>query len=368
MKSPAQLIILGLFFLLLKYHPAHAQQQMQFDLSGLPLFWQTVDILKSDRMPTEEQWDQLFQHPAYQQIDRQGQRKRRLIRNMPIAFMPSKKAKLDSILTQTEGFSNFVCSHLVEAAQQRKMLDQFAVKLEKGDLTQKALTAAKQYLPRGTTERFAPPKVYLILFEPNGFGGPNLVLDLLHVIKNSEVENISFIAHEAHHSYRSRLDEIEFPDNKSDDFLLLYAFAGLLEEGIASMLDKKEYPQIDIHSIPEDKRSDIVTFNQAFANAPNTLQQMDRWLQEMKANPSQTAELGKQIHSSLTWGGHPDGLYMALAIEKTLGRKKLIATNDDPFEFFMVYNKAAKKSKGGYYRFSKESEAFVKELRKRYVK
>lgn len=165
---------------------------------------------------------------------------------------------------------------------------------------------------------------------------------------------------------RLQVDQINFPNAESDDYLLLHANAGLLEEGIACMLDKKHYPQMDMHSVGEEMRPIISTFNKAFANTPNTLKQIDQWLQQIHQDPSKTAEFGKMIHGSLTWGGHPDGMYMAMAIEKALGRKKLVAANDNSFEFFLLYHKAAKKLKGEYHQFSKESLKLVRSLKKKY--
>lgn len=46
----------------------------QIDLSGVPLFWEVVDSLKRDVMPSKAAWKKLFDHPAYQQIQKSGNR------------------------------------------------------------------------------------------------------------------------------------------------------------------------------------------------------------------------------------------------------------------------------------------------------
>jgi len=342
-------------------------QTAQFDLSGLPLFWEIAEILQSDRMPTQDEWDRLFSHPAYAQIDRQGQRKRRLKHNLPIVFMPSKKTTLDSILTQSNGFNRRMCTHLKEAAGKRKELNQYAQKLQQSDLPEQAIAAAQNYLPPGITEQNPAPTIYLILFESNGFGGDNIVLDLLNVMNNTEKENLGFIAHEAHHSYSGPIEKTQYPDRNSEHYLLVHAFGGLLSEGIASMLDKQHYPGTDLSTLAESRRPIIGAFNEAFQHAPETLRKMDSLLVKIAAGPNNVSELGKEIHGSLTWGGHPDGMHMAIAIEKAFGRKKLVRLNEDPFAFLMTYSKAAKKLGEGYHVFSKESLSFIKKLEKKYI-
>ncbi len=365
MKSPHHLIWTLLSFCF--FTSSSICQTLEFDFSGLPLFWEVVDILEKNREPSDAEWNKLFSHPAYLQIDQQGQRKRRLLKYMPYAYMPSNKKILDSILTKTDGYANFVCSHLVEVAKNRKELSEYAEWLKESGYPEKALEAAKVYLPPGMTEQFEPPKVYLILFERNGFGGRNLVLDLFNVMNNKDEKNIGFIAHEAHHSYRGRIDKSRSPERESEYYLLYYAFSGLLEEGIACLLDKRHYPDLDLNTVSEDERSSIQTFRKAYINAPNTFKKMDENLKKIASGGPNTAELGKQIHSSLTWGGHPDGMYMAVAIEKALGRKKLIKLNGNAFAFFLAYNKAAKKLKGDHYIFSKESIKLVKSLEKQFI-
>jgi hypothetical protein len=83
----------------------HSQtaEDASFDFSALPLFWQTVDILEQDRMPTDAEWTVLFDHPGYRQIERQAQRGRVIRDVMPLVFMPSRQAARDSMLAGTHG-------------------------------------------------------------------------------------------------------------------------------------------------------------------------------------------------------------------------------------------------------------------------
>jgi hypothetical protein len=92
--------------------------------------------------------------------------------------------------------------------KRRDSLDAFVSQLEPNRfaLPRVALDSVRAYLPERVLSGTAPP-IYILLFENNGFGGAEISLDLLRMLRDDAVHLHRFLAHELHHSYMQRLPE-----------------------------------------------------------------------------------------------------------------------------------------------------------------
>ena len=342
-----------------------------FDVSALPLFWQTVDILAQDQEPTDEEWSRLFDHPGYQQIERSGRRATVLRDVMPAVFMPSREAGLDSLLGSTDTtmrsqLRRRVATHLVQVRERRDELNAYAGKLTGGELIGRAHEAALRMLPADRADNLRTPTVYVMLFEDNGFGGSAVAVDLLSLEGRSEDATIGYLGHELHHGYLGQIDRSNDPPFEDDLYLVVATLSALQWEGMASMVDKERFLDPNrAMQLDEIEREDATFFADAYRETPEILRQVDSILAGIHEGRLEPSESGRELRGMLPWGGHPNGMYMAKAIEGAFGRERLVAV-DDPFTFLLIYQEAAA-SVDGAFRFSDPTLDFVRSLRERFV-
>lgn len=332
-------------------------QPISVDFSGIPLFWRTVDILKTDRLPTQAEWDTLFLHPAYKQIQANGNRCTLLKKYMPMVYMPSRNEQLQKILSGDDDFIKSLCNHLSRINEERKAITESRINFK--ELAAKALKASLDYLPTSIKkEQF--PTIYVILFEPNGFGNPEVVLDLLFMYHSDEISNFGLIAHEAHHALRGKVAQYKRLNTTAPYTSIYNGITGLELEGIPSMLDKKDWIYKDSIQMNTEQKE----FINAYRSSPVIFKTLDSLFSLVQKKKIASDKVG-DIKSMLFWGGHANGMYMAMAIEKVLGRSYLGSLVGRPIDFFLAYQQAAKKSKE-YYLFSQETETLLNEIKEKY--
>lgn len=339
------------------------------DLSALPLFWQAVDILETERMPTDEEWARLFDHPGYQQIQWSGNRATVMREVMPLVFMPSQRGALDSMLG-SEGthlrnrLHRRVGEHLARARELRSELEAYALELEQRDLVGRGAEAALEYLPAEKLVDVARPPAYILLFENNGFGGATIALDLLSLMDRSDEANIAYIGHELHHAYLGRLDQSEAPASSDPRRHVENMLSALWWEGTASLVDKQGYLNPNARNqLNDSDREGAEDFAIYYEETPGMLRTIDSVLTGISRG-ALSEETAGELRQELPWGGHPNGMYMASAIERALGKDRLLAVSDQ-YSFFLRYNEAAEELR--LFRFSSPSVAYVEHMREAFV-
>ena len=341
-----------------------SQVDMAFDLSGLELFWEVADVLESERNPAAEQWDRLFEHPAYAQIQHSGQRQPVLREVIPLVFMPSRQAALDSMLTSTDpprrgGLYRLVARHLMSVRNQRDELMAYAAELEESDMLDRGLETARGLLPDMDYGDVTPPTAFVILFEENGFGGANLALDLLLLRNRGAKLNSAYLGHEIHHAYLGRADPTRHPADEPDAFVV-HSLSALHYEGLASMVDKPLLLDVNRRGeLPESEREVAQRFTEFYLDSPKMLETIDSVLRGIATGALDADSSGRALRGMLPWGGHPNGLFMAQTIERAFGRNELVAIVD-PFSFALRYDAAAERE--GASRFSKATREYLTRL------
>ena len=330
------------------------------DTTGISLFWDVVSKLKDDQVPRESEWNKLFDHPAYKQIQKSGNRCTLLRKYMPIVYMPSKKEELKSILEKESDFIKGLCRHLTAAGDHKQQLTDFLRKKDFSNWIDNAYQLAIKYLPDNINKDDFPT-VYIILFENNGFGSPHIVLDLYRLYNEEEQANIRVIGHEAHHVFREKLLKTKDVDTKDENYQLHNGISSLQLEGMASMIDKYHWLQTPLHELKLERHE----FLAAYHNSPRVFTTIDSLIQLVYDKKILPKEAGN-IKSLLFWGGHANGMYMAAAIQKYKGRKFLAALTTSPYDFFFAYQAVAKKHTDLYI-FSEKTELYIKELMKKYT-
>lgn len=362
------LIMFGTFF------GDKSSAQNSIDISAIDPFWKAVDIWEQGQTPDESLLDQLFNHAMYIQLEKQAQRTRFIKKILPVVFMPGREKECDSLI-QTKGLNpNYarITRHFKQVKANREKLEAYLDNLQIHLLQERFIASAQVYLPEGITIRIPPPKVQIGFFEANAFGGPQLTLDLLYLMEKSEEENINLLAHEAHHYYVSKVNllresvETENPDQ--DTIYLFYALNSLMEEGIASMLDKFVYLDPEYRRRVASRGKEVAEINEFvnfFQDSPKYIARLDSFLLLIESGKMPIGKAGKAMKALLPWGGHPTGMYMAQTIQSRFGRNRLVSTCGNAFAFLLEYQLAARKDNGPL--FSKRSISWLKQMEERFL-
>ncbi|MFI5141061.1 MAG: DUF5700 domain-containing putative Zn-dependent protease, partial [Bacteroidia bacterium] len=183
----------------------------------------------------------------------------------------------------------------------------------------------------------------------------NMYFGLACVYDLDKFQKGSIAAHELHHLLRKNR---EWGSNLSKiDFASFFIIDQINNEGCADLIDKPVFiaheSQIVIGSLVK---------NMLLGAAENTIRLLDSCfiLNSKSVSKLITAVDFKEITKYLS--GHLPGFYMADIIKQNGYMQKLIENNDNPFNIFYLYNKAAKKDKRKPFMFSAETIKYFKYL------
>jgi hypothetical protein len=339
--------------LLVSAAPAVAQS---VDTSGLELFWSWADRLSAGERLQEADWDLLFSHPGYAVTQAAGQRRSVITHCMSSVFSPDGgvEAALRGLPDgdgRVELFER-VCAHLEAVRLRREELQSHFAAVDLGALVDQGRGQAAAYLPEEGLQALPPPIVYVILFEEQGFGRPDaIVVDGLTVMTRAEERNAAFLGHELHHAYRSALMG-PLPDGQGR--ALHVALERIVSEGVASMIDKA--PHVRRGDVPPGYPEDFLVL---VAEAPTRLARIDTALAGAEVSDQGFAEAARAVAANSPWGGHLNGLYMAMTIEEAFGPPAVVSAQWHPMAFVSAYQEAVHALSDGRFRFSLPTLRFL---------
>ncbi|HZU23040.1 MAG TPA: DUF5700 domain-containing putative Zn-dependent protease [Terriglobales bacterium] len=335
--------------------PARSDFQHAVDGTGVRAFWPVMEALQRDREPSDDAWGALFATPGYAKLQPAYVK-----RTLRLAYMPAKSEELRTALHQGDYYSR-VLTHLVRVPEERERILHFLSSFNAAKTLGAARQEAAAYLPKGATDARRLPLVAFVIVEPDGHVDDDVVVfDVLYAIDRG-ADFVDILAHEFHHYYEP--SRLQAPPADSADYYIVHTVKQVQMEGTADLIDKKAYP---LHADPQ-RQWYVDQYNAAYADAPNTLRHLDELL-SAAASAQERAVAGKQFWGALKFAGHPTGFYMANTILKYLGKPALIAAEPDPFEFFSVYNDAAKRCTTECYVLSDSSMAALAKLESEYIR
>lgn len=327
-----------------------AEDRALIDVSGAALFWQVVDGVSSGAFSPDSGRALLATHPGYRQIDRQGNRLS-VIRHCLRLMVPG--VARDTIQPPTSRFASLyprVCDHLDSVRAHRPELEAYAAILatDTGEQARiaAALDSALALLP-AAARSLERPTIYGIFFEPGGFGGATIALDLLYHLRNPDDQRIGFLAHELHHSMLSRLPADRAAAATASGSATHWWLGRIQAEGIASLLDKRGYVRLDQSGpVPAPGMTGFpLEHASRMARSPDILAAVDRAFVLRAQAANEEAEADSVFHAaleaSIPEGGHALGQYMAMAIEQHGGRDAIIEATGSRYRFFELYQIAA---------------------------
>lgn len=331
------------------------------DMSGVDAFWEMADRVQRGDIVSSADWDALFLHPGYAQIQRSGGRRRILETCLPAVFTSDGAERARRLSAVSSAFVRDVCTYLDRVRIRRPALEAFRRDADLGAVYGRGLQLAASFLPPAAEGR-ERPTVYVMLFEENGFGGEVIAADLNLIAERGTDSTARYLGHEFHHFFRERLQSRSQAPSIAQP--LTEALDALPREGTASLIDKELFlaPGFSIESLAPVERETVREFLTLYKDVPATLRAIDRLLAAIPpdATGQHYADAARSL--DLPWGGHPAGLYLARTIDRTQGREVLDSVMLDPWRFLAAYQDAARRSGEGLFLFSPEAERLIRQF------
>lgn len=333
---------------------AQELNKQKIDFSSVNAFWSIAEKITNE-IESETDWDYLFSTGYYKFYENWGQRIN-IQKMMVIALSPKMKSARDSLM-KIPDFNSYILKQIISTYADKVQLQTFQKNLAQGNLLKKIVKRTKEFLPRDFNSQTYEPFIYFGVFQPDANASDkSIAIDLKLYCELADP--IGLIAHEYHHfltmNYRKKFKDIE---NDSSS-LIMKSISQLQLEGIADMIDKDKFLNSDGRGFPSILS---INFKRVHANPLPALRKMDSLLVAISKNPLSTKRNSEAIFNLLPLGGHPHGFYMAKTILKVYGKRKLLSTARNPFDFIRVYNNAYFKLNGANI-FSEEAIKFLSNI------
>ena len=326
-----------------------------FEFSGIDQFWGIVKTLESDREPNNNEWNKLFDTPGYKVLTSGEFNPEFFKQKFRLVFKPSLKSELENELNS--GRDIYHLKHYMKVRDNKEKIREQQSRLKSNRYNSSAIKRTLEYLPQNRVSDYPP--VSFVIFESNGRGSSPIVVDLAASI---EWDFMGFISHEYHHWYRNRQLQINLRKVTSEDRDIVEALSLIEAEGIADMVDKKDW-----YTKPSNAVSDYARrYLQDVQSTPHIINQIDLTFQQIAKNPKNKKYLGSKILNMLPQRGHTTGYFMARLILEKFSSRELVKCVGNPFEFFLLYNKASIKSGRKYPGFSDETVSILHEMSVKY--
>ncbi|MCW8850089.1 MAG: hypothetical protein OQJ81_08955 [Melioribacteraceae bacterium] len=326
-----------------------------FEFSGIHQFWEIVKSFKANREPTRNEWNKLFNTPGYKVLVSSEFTEDFFKNNFRLVFNPNNKKELEAELKS--GRNSHHLNHYIKVRDNKDKIRDQLKKLQSNRYNSDALKKTLEYLPQNRVSDYPP--VSFVIFESNGRGSSPIVVDLAASI---EWDFMGFLSHEYHHWYRNRQIQINLNSVSDDDRDIVQALSLIEAEGIADMVDKKDWYTKPSNSISEYARG----YLQYVQSTPHIINQIDLTLQQILKNPQNKKYYANKILNMLPQRGHTTGYFMARLILEHFSNKELVKCVGNPFEFILLYDKASIKSGSKYPGFSDESIKLLTEMYAKY--
>jgi hypothetical protein len=271
---------------------------------------------------TNDDWQRLFSSEAYIRLKKRELAMRRSFTD--------------------EDFRTFVLSD--QLSTQAQTLAETLERWRRADAT-RAARLALAYLPKGARIR---AKIYPVIKpRQNSFvfdldTDPAIFLYLNPTVNQEQFENT--LAHELHHigygtvcpAKETKEEFKRLPKNVQT----VLTYTGAFGEGFA-MLAAAGGPDIHPHSVSAEK--DRARWDRDVMNFDSHLRQVEKFFLDVLAGRVSDDQIAERVAPFYGEQGawYTVGWKMAVLIEKTFGRRKLVNTMCDPRKLFGTYNRAA---------------------------
>lgn len=349
-------IISTLFFLIL----ANNIYSQTINSDALSKFWNLVDYLKADHTLSDSIWNSYYNIPGnknYMENNRSDKEALQHRDYLELIFRPSYFDSLNMIVNEKNSDpSEGIFHNLYYIKLNEEKIKKYSKEIQSSNYLERSIALAKKFLPKNKYN-VIPENLTIHLMaitydaavqDSSMYFGLSCVYDLDRFQKGS------IAAHEIHHLLRKNRVCGNLSHIDSASFFIIDQ---INNEGCADLIDKtiivKHENKISMGSLLK---------NWLLATADLTLQKLDSSFILNSKSMDEFTTIESFIEITAFSSGHIPGFYMVDIIKRNGYLKELIQNNDNPFNFFYLYNQAAAKDKSKPSMFSLETIAYLKRL------
>ena len=331
---------------------------IKLDFSGIEKFINILSILKNDKEPTEDEWDELFSTLGYRALIENEFDKSFFKNNFTLAFMPSKAEVLKDRISKEDMVSRFLQHYVYVGENSMKiprLMEEIKTKLY--DNSFKIFNMVGKYLPEGIMHQYDSPTVSFVIFGYDARGYSPITIDLIFA-KDIGDYLIYMVAHEMHHFYRNKIAKIGFPSPDDPESAVLWLLNQIEAEGIADLIDKPY-----LLNLPHNIKSSFlhqwkIYFSENLKRANEILKKVDEYLAMLWEN-FHDKKMVSNLLKVVPMSGHIIGYHMATTIWDVFG-EKITSCVGNPYRFILLYNEAAETLQR--YAFSQKSINLIRNV------
>lgn len=361
------------FFITLLIFLVNFLQAQTIDLSSVDEFFKITSILKSGKEVSPEEWKNFENSTCYKEF---AAKKNPFVINsikntINIVFGNDKFKEKDSILSITVEqmrdnpklmFRKNLLLNFMEINKNYDSLKSFRANYDFKDLINKTRQKLTSFLEKTTISPSELKPIYFLFITKDGNTKDNAIFVDFNLIYNeSQEQRINFLAHESFHVYREKYENHDF-NYKSDLFHVIDNFQN---EGIADQIDKKEgYHKFFSKNGYSPEIIEI--WIKAYNRAEKDLEKFQNIVIKFSKNEISEQKMVDEIIKIVKFNGHPIGFYMSNLIIKAGYKKEMIKTFYNPYKYFVLYNKSAKKL--NHFQLNNEFMKYLKNITKEYYR
>jgi hypothetical protein len=280
-------------------------------------------------------------------------------KNMQIVYMPKYDSILQKRLADPYSYwlTYMINQYKIDEDGMKAYLKRIAT--DPGSYFDKSYEYAYSALPKTAHKKLPGLKVAIIPIHNDAHAQEGLIIyTLLCAYKNDKNRLGALGGHELHHMLRPQPTfEIEPQDESA-----VMAMYRILNEGSADMVDKKYMTDSASRLLPTQRY-----FQEFFNEGKKILPHLDSLFKQDQVT-WKSLKVRDYFKGTPFSSGHVPGTYMSHYIEKNGYKAELIKSLDDPFSFFLIYDKASKKDREKPFRFSTAAMKNIQLLKNKYIK
>lgn len=336
---------------------SHVKAQ-EIDDSTIPKYFEITESLRKGNKLDSSVWQSFLDmkgNQLYIQNQNVGAKYWNNYRkSMEIVYLPQK----DSVLkAQLKDPSNYWLTYMINQYKQNEAaLKQYhkTIMDNKNAYLDAAYTECFKMLPKKMRKRRSDVTIHLTAINNDAVaeGGNNIIFTLWCAYNFDKEKNGAVVGHELHHVVRVPQ---KYQIYKADS-VILDVLELILTEGVPDLIDKKLTMRAGFTE--ELKYGEFL-----LESGKATLANLDSLLMSVSTGKKEMTQ--KDIEDIAPMSGHVPGFYMSDIIERNGYKKQIVKNVRNPFEFFYIYNKAAKKDKTKPYVLSDQTMAYLKAVEKR---
>jgi Putative zinc dependent peptidase (DUF5700) len=349
-----------LLFLLTTFSKAFCQK---VNTGAIDKFWQVADYLKSGKPLNDSLWNSYFNlagNKKYMDNNRDEESALEHRKYLALVFRPSLADSLINFEKNNSVFKTDIFENLLYIKQNEKKIRAYTLQIASPDYLKRCIDLAKGYLPLKKWNRI--PENLTIYVQAITFDAAvqdsSMYFGITRIYEYDKYKMGLIAAHEFHHLLR--VDKQITKSVSPADSAAFSIIDNINNEGCADLIDK----MIALENAETIFRGRDLK-KRLIDKAAIVIKKMDSCFIFLSSSPENYITERSFNRITNYSSGHLPGLYMANIIKHNGFEQELINSSDNPFNFFYVYNKAAKKSKQKPPSFSKQTLKYLRQLEKR---